>query len=181
MSSIDQSQQGNPLTYNPESCDAILDTAKMVYNEESDRFKQVEAKTNITLAFVGVLFGAFLTYLNSNPLNIKEIKYLAYVILFRISILICFSISIFYFFRSIKVGEFHRVGLNNIIDADFAGQEEGRVKLEISATYKEAIDLNSDKIELKMKHYSYGLNFVSLGFLIFLIHFVIEEISRYVK
>jgi len=178
---MDKQIKENTPIYQQGSVDAILDTAKSIYNEEVDRFKQIEAKTSITLTFMGVLFGVFLTYLGAFKPQADEIAYLIYTYLFKCFILVLLSLSITFFFRSIKTGKFEQIQLDNIVTYSFAEEEESKVKLEISATYKEAIDLNCSKIEIKTKHYNVGLKFMSWSFLLFIVHFVIEEVIRNVK
>ncbi|MDM5187853.1 hypothetical protein QUF99_11085 [Bacillus sp. DX4.1] len=163
------------------TCDVILDTAKEIYNEESARFTQAEAKTNITLAFVGVLFGAYLTYLGAfNPVT-KNVPYLIYTFLLKLTVFVCFTISIVYFLRSIKTGEYDQVGLDYIVTETFAREEERSAKLSVAGTYTDAVKLNKDKLEAKMKLYGTGLSFMIWGFVIFAVHFVIEEVIRHVK
>ncbi|PRT13202.1 hypothetical protein C6352_02315 [Bacillus thuringiensis] len=171
----------NENTFNSDTCDVILDAAKAVYDEEAERFKQAEAKTNITLAFVGVLFGAYLTYLGSFKPPIKEISYGIYTGVFKLTIFICFTISIIYFLRSIKTGEYDQVSIENIVTEDFAQREENDAKLTVAGTYNDAVALNREKLEFKMKLYSIGLNFMTCGFIMFAIHFIIEEVIRFVK
>ncbi|WP_305455503.1 hypothetical protein [Bacillus mycoides] len=163
------------------TCDVILDTAKSVYNEESDRFKQAEAKTNITLAFVGVLFGAYLTYLGAFKPPLKEVSYLIYTGLFKLIVFVCFITSIIYFLRSIKTGEYDQVGLDNIVTEEFSNRDEIDAKLAVAGTYNDAVANNKDRLEDKLKLYGVGLNLMTWGFIIFAVHFVIEEVIRYVK
>ncbi|OKL36689.1 hypothetical protein [Domibacillus mangrovi] len=164
-----------------ESCDAILDTAKTVYNEESERFKQAEAKTNIALAFAGVLFAAYLTYLGTFKPIIKEPSYLVYTSLFKVAIFVLLVIGIIYFLRSIKTGEYRQVDLNNIVSIDFGKRSEKNSKLSLAFTYDEAVTLNKEGIEGKLRFYQIGLQLITYGFLIFAIHFLIEEVIRYVQ
>lgn len=160
--------------------EVILDTAKTIYNEESERFKQVEAKTNITLAFVGVLFAAYLTYLGSYKPIIKDSSYLVYTLLFKLAVFVCFTLSISFFLRSVRTGEYDQVDLDNIVTRELAEASEQEVKLQIAATYKEAIDNNKAMLESKMKEYSLGLNLMFWGFIVFAVHFIIEEVIKYV-
>lgn len=173
--------QQNQDPYEVGTCDVVLDTAKTIYSEESERFKQAEAKTNITLAFIGVLFGAYLTYLGSFKPVMKDVPYLVYTSLFKLVVFGCFTTSIIYFLRSVRTGEYDQVNIDNIVTKDFSQKKETDSKLAIAATYADAVRLNKDKLESKMKLYSTGLNFMSWGFVIFAIHFIIEEVIRYVK
>ncbi|QWG70404.1 hypothetical protein EXW32_29110 (plasmid) [Bacillus mycoides] len=161
--------------------DVILDTAKSVYNEEAERFKQAEAKTNITLAFVGVLFGVYLTYLGAFKPPLKEVSYLIYTCLFKLIVFTCFITSIIYFLKSIKTGEYDQVGLDNIVTNDFSKRNEIDAKLAVAGTYTDAVTNNKGRLEEKLKLYGIGLNLMTWGFIIFAIHFVIEEVIRYAK
>lgn len=175
------SQEENDQTVNADSCEAILDTAKTIHAEESGRFNQCENKTNIGLAFTGVLLGAYLTYLSSYKVPLKDTAYLTYTILFKVAILILFTLAIIFFLKSIKRGEYEQIDLNNIIDLEFAGYDVSKVRLEIAATYKQVVDLNKSKLEKKLEDYDIGLKLVTWGFLLFVGHFLIEEVIRYVK
>lgn len=175
------SQQNESDIYVAETCEAILDTAKTIYTEESERFKQAEAKTNITLAFVGVLFAAYLTYVGAFKPTTKESSYLVYTLLFQLGVFALFTLSIIYFLRSIKTGAYDQVSLENIVNENLAIETEGKAKILIAATYKDAIDSNKENLESKLKLYSIGLNYMFWGFLIFAVHFVIEEVVKYVK
>lgn len=175
------SQEEHNQEYNVDSCEAILDTAKIIHAEELGRFSQCENKTNIGLAFTGVLLGAYLTYLSSYKVPLKDTAYLTYTILFKVAILILLSLAIIFFLKSIKRGEYEQIDLNNIVDSEFAGCNVGQVRLEIAATYKQVVDLNKSKLEKKLEDYDIGLKLVTWGFLLFVGHFLIEEVIRYVK
>lgn len=179
--SVDNGSNPNEPQYNADSCDAILDTAKTVYAEEQTRFIQYENKTNIVLAFGGVILVAYLTYLGSNKFLLNDIGYLIYSILFRLSVLLLFTIGIIYFLKAIKSGDYKQVDLSNIVDLSFAQDPVETVKIELAATYKLAIDENKSILEKKTRYYDIGSTLVTLGFLIFVIYFVIEEVIKYVK
>lgn len=163
-------------SYQNETVDLILDTAKVVYNEEAERFKQVESKTSITLTFIGVLIGFYLSYLSSFTPVTNNTGYLIYTYLFKIVILLLFSLSILFFIRSIGVGKFEQLDLNNIVLISFAKSEPNQSKLEIAQTYKDSIDLNRTQINKKIESYKYGLNIMLIGFLLFIFHFIVEGV-----
>ena len=167
--------------YTKTGCIYILDTAKTIYIEEGERFKQTEAKTNITLAFAGILFGAYLTYLGSAGIHQEVSGYYMYSLLFNIGIFASVIISIYYFLRSIKSAAYNQVDLTDIVNMDFAKQDERDVILQIAATYQEAINLNRDKIEDKIAFYSKGLRYLLISFFAFSIHVLIEEAIKYVQ
>ncbi|MCR8927504.1 hypothetical protein NLI92_002895 [Priestia megaterium] len=175
------SQTNNMRPYNEGSCDAILDTAKTVHAEESERFNQCENKTNIGLAFTGVILGAYITYLGAYKPPLKDASYLTYTLVFKASILVLLTVAIIYFLKSIKKGEYEQIDLNNIIDLNFARDNATKVKLEIAATYNQVIVNNRDKLDAKLRYYDTGLKFVTWGFLLFVIHFLLEEIIKYAK
>lgn len=162
------------------SSDAILDTAKTIYYEESERFKQAENKTNIAIAFVGILFGIYLTYLGTFEPVTEQLAYLIYTYSFKSVVFILLSTSVFELLNSIRTGEYHQVSLENVVDDNLSREDSSWVKLLIASTYKDAIDKNKTLIERKMKIYSKGLNLVLLGFTLFAIHFIIEEVIKIV-
>ncbi|PEG10308.1 hypothetical protein CON96_11460 [Bacillus wiedmannii] len=172
---------GEEKTYIEGSCDVVLDTAKSVYDEEIDRFKQTEAKTNITLAFVGVLFGAYLTYLGGYKPPMKEISYLVYTVIFKLTVFMCYIVSIVYFFKAINTGKYKQVGLEEIASESFAKQDAEVTKLRVAFTYRDVINLNRDTLEKKLRFYQIGLYIMACGFMVFALHFLIEEVIRHVK
>lgn len=180
QSGQNETSSSDPL-YKVDSCDAILDTAKTVYAEEQARFIQYENKTNIGLAFGGIILVAYLTYLGSSKLLLHDTGYLIYSILLRVSVLTLFTIGIIYLLRAIKSGEYKQVDLSNIVVLSFAQDPVETVKFELAATYKSAIDENKVILDIKTRFYDIGLTLISWGFSIFVIYFVIEEIIKYVK
>ena len=160
----------------PESCDSILDTAKIVHAEELARFNQCESKTNIGLAFSGIMLGSYLTYLSTFKPDLTESSYLIYSFLFKAAIFTILTIGIMYFLKSIKVGTYEQIDLDNIVDLEFATDNETKVKFEIAATYKTVVNNNKRSLELKLKYYGTGLKYLTGGFLLFTIHFFIEEV-----
>ncbi|WP_077624774.1 hypothetical protein [Sediminibacillus massiliensis] len=165
---------------NESSCETILDTAKTIYNEESERFKQAENKTNIAIAFVGILFGIYLTYLSSFEPTTEEDAYLIYTFLFKFLIFILLSLSIIQLLKAIGTGKYDQVSLEAIVEDDLSREDASWVKLQIAATYKDAIDLNKKLVERKMEIYSIGLTLVLWGFILFAIHFIVEEVIKIV-
>lgn len=162
----------------PESCEAILDMAKTVYNEEADRFKQVETKTGITLGFVGVMVGVLITYTSSLKIPKGQIAHAVYSYSLQIIIIGLLTLSAIKFINAIKVGIFNQVDINNVVDSDFAKDPPARVKLDLAATYQEAINSNSAKVDKKNTNYSTGLNFMKWAFLLLIIYIVIEGIIK---
>ncbi|PEA56058.1 hypothetical protein CON64_05355 [Bacillus pseudomycoides] len=171
----------NEDSYIDGSCDVVLDTAKSVYYEEIDRLKQMEAKTNITLAFVGVLFGAYLTYLGAFKMPMKEISYMIYTVLFKITVFVCYLVSVIYFLRAISTGKYKQVGLDEIASESFAMQDAEITKLRVAFTYRDVVSYNSVILEKKLKFYSRGLYIMAFGLMLFAVHFFIEEVIRHVK
>ncbi|HDR6299963.1 TPA: hypothetical protein QCU59_003742 [Bacillus cereus] len=171
----------NEEPYIDGSCDVVLDTAKSVYYEEIDRLKQTEAKTNITLAFVGVVFGAYLTYLSGFKLTIKETSYIVYTILFKVIIFVCYIISIIYFLKAISTDKYEQVGLGEIASEPFARQDEKITKLRVAFTYRDVVSRNMVILEEKLKFYKRGLYIMACGLMVFAIHFLIEEVIRHVR
>ncbi|WP_058830656.1 hypothetical protein [Paenibacillus polymyxa] len=160
------------------SCDAILDTAKTLYNDEIDRFKQVEAKTGITLGFVGVILGVFITYIGTSKLQMDMVPYVVYSYFFRLSIIALLTASSIKLINAIKVGSFQQIDINNIVDEDFAKERPAKVKLDIAATYQETINQNSEKIDEKNDNYNVGLNLMMYGFVLFIVYIILEEIIK---
>ncbi|QAS54746.1 hypothetical protein [Halobacillus litoralis] len=167
--------------FDKDTCESILDTAKVKYIEEQERFKLVEVKNNISLAFNGVILGIYLKYLESFQfLSSDSLQYLVYTLLIKLLILVLLTLSINKFLKSITSANFQQIGLDDIIDTEFAKQNSSISNLQIASTYKEAIDKNKNGLNMKLAHYNKGLAFLKLAFIIFVIHFVIEEVLSYV-
>ncbi|WP_145039811.1 hypothetical protein [Paenibacillus sp. Y412MC10] len=170
----------NQSPLNLDSCNVILDTAKTVYNEEYDRFKQIETKTGVTIGFVGVLFGFFLTYLNSVKITSNDVGYLIYTFGIRFIIIVLLAISALRFINAIKVGKFDQINIDNVVDTEVARKPPDELILSVAATYQEVIQKNEEKINKKTDKYNNGLKFMVYGFLLFLVYFCIEEVIKYV-
>ncbi|KKO54492.1 hypothetical protein [Paenibacillus sp. DMB20] len=132
-----EAEEQNSL--NLESCNVILDTAKTIYNEEYDRFKQIETKTGVTIGFVGVLFGFFLNYLISAKLNSNDVGYLIYAFGLRFIIIVLLTVSALKFISAIKVGEFDQINIDNVVDTNLAKEPPESLTLSVAATYQDVI------------------------------------------
>ncbi|MBO3283085.1 MULTISPECIES: hypothetical protein [Paenibacillus] len=170
-----------PSELKPDSCDAILDTVKTVYNEEIDRFKQVETKTGITLGFVGVILGVFISYVGASKIQLNVVSYVVFSYFFKLTIIGLLTVSSIKLINAIKVGSFQQVDINNIVDAEFAKDNPADVKYSIAATYQETITQNEEKIDKKNDNYSVGLNLMTYGFVLFIIYIILEEIIKNAK
>ena len=170
----------NSSTFNgdPESCEAILDTAKTIYNEEVDRFKQVETKTGITLGFVGVLIGVILTYATNFKALPGQPAHTIYSYSLLILIIALFTTSAMKFINTIKVGIFEQIDIDNIVDSNFAKESPASVRLDLAATYQDTINKNSGKIDKKIKSYNQGLTLMQWGFVAFIIYLIIEGVVK---
>lgn len=172
-----EQENNNKSRYRLDSCNAILDTAKTIYSEEADRFKQVESKAGITIGFVGVIFGFFLT--NLGPTSSKNLGYILYSNGFRLAAFFLLSLSLFKFISSIKVGVFAQVDIDKVVSYDLAEDLPEKVTLSIASTYEEVIQQNKEKIDAKINNYNKGLQYMSWGFLLFLIYSIVEGIIKY--
>ncbi|OMF73014.1 hypothetical protein [Paenibacillus glucanolyticus] len=165
---------------NLDSCNVILDTAKTVYNEEYDRFKQIETKTGVTIGFVGVLFGFIITYLTTIKLGNNDAGYLIYTFGIRFVIVTLLAISALKYLGAIKVGKFEQIDIDEVVDTRLASRPPEELTLTIAATYLKVIKENEEKINQKTDKYNDGLKLMVSGFLLFLIYFFLEEVIKYV-
>lgn len=163
---------------NKNSSKSILDTTKTIYNEESDRFKQVESKSAIAVAFNGALLAGYLSYTIAHENQASDIGYLMYTLFFKLVIFLALIVSVLYLLKSIKSEEYSQAGLDNIVTYDFARKLDSIANMEIAATYKEAIDDNRVKIEEKLKLYNLGVNYMIFSLAVFSIYFIIEEVIK---
>ncbi|SFE55186.1 hypothetical protein [Alteribacillus iranensis] len=152
-----------------DTCDAIFDYTKTIYLEEAERFKQIESKASITIGFSGVVLGIYIAYLsNFEPMGTG---YLIYTLVFELGILYLLIMALFEFLKTIKRDDYRQAGLENVITYEFGRELVSKAKLDLAATYKEAIDYNRAKLENKLKFYNTGLLHISWGLTIFLVHY----------
>jgi hypothetical protein len=148
------------------AAESIMDAAKTVYLEEQDRFKTIETKTGLLLAFAGTgltIFGGFFKPDGQDLFN---------TILFTI---IVFSLvySILMFFVSLKIDTYEQIDLNNLVQFSFAEKGDYQAMLEIAATYEDSINKNKLILEKKIKSFNKGLLFLIIALTLIGIYFVL--------
>lgn len=162
-----------------ESIDAILDTAKKVYDEEIIRFNQIESKTNIAMAFSGVLLGVIITYYTSNGIRGLDNNFLdmSFGILKLLNIFFIFR-AIYFLNQSMKSNAYSQFPLDTIINYEYFKKHEDVLKIELAATYNRAIKDNQALLIKKVKQYDDGNRSTSLGFSVFIVIFILEMIVK---
>ena len=164
--------------YVVESIDAILDIAKNVYNEELERFNQIENKTNIGMAFAGVLLGVVITFYSAGNMDDIETPQIIYTWVFRLISLILVCIGISFFHLSMKTGQYNQFPINTFIDNKYLKEEEYFVKVELAASYNRVVQDNQNLLVRKIRKYDLGSLFVLLGFLAFILNFILEVVIK---
>lgn len=162
------------------SVDTILESAKKVYEEELARFNQIENKTNIGMAFSGVLLGVIITFYSSN--GIKELDNNFYNVSFGIIKLLnlVFVFRAIYFFnQSMKSNTYNQFPINTIIDYKYFKKQEDVLKIELASTYNRVIKENQELLKNKIKQYDDGNRSTFLGFIFFIIIFVLEMTIKF--
>jgi hypothetical protein len=177
---ISISTEQHPDVYEFDSCVVIYETAKAVYEEEIDRFKNIETKTNIALAFAGIFLGIFITFTSTNTTGSPNAGYLIYSTLFKALVFGFFITSAVYFYRSLRSESYEQLDLENIVDKETSTGSGTSAYLSIASTYRNAVAANKAKINNKTRLYDKGLGYISISFLVFILHFIIEVVIGYV-
>lgn len=174
-----KNQPDHESYYNEISVDAVLDTAKLVYDEELARFNQIESKTNISMAFVGILLGILISSFNSESFKLSELYFsVCFFFVLKSINLIIICRAFFYFYKSIKTSKYNQFPLKSFVTDEYLKAEPEFTKVEIVATYKRVINENHFLIKNKIKYYDYG-NKCSLFGLILFVFILISE--KFVK
>jgi len=164
--------------FKDQSVDSILAAAQIVYNEEIGRFNQIENKTNISMAFSGVLLGVLFTVYNLNIFNnnnFPSIIYMFYIIKILNLFLMCKAFH--YFSRSIKSSDFNQFPLNHFFkDYSYFERDPNYVKIEIASSLNLTIQENISQIAKKIKYYDDGNTLIFVSLIIFIIIWSLEKI-----
>jgi len=161
--------------YNEPSIDAVLDAAKLVYDEELVRFNQIESKTNISMAFAGILLGILINNFNSEIFNITEFYFSVWFFFTLKSInLLIISKAFFYFYKSIKTSEYNQFPLKSFVEDKYLKEEPEFTKVEIVATYKRVINENYFLVKNKTKCYDAGNKYSFFGLFLFILIMISE-------
>lgn len=167
------------LLLNEKSCNTILDTAKLVYNEEIDRYKISETKAQILLAFTGVVLSFFINTLVKSEIDIRNIKFLI-VTIFNLMILGLLGYAIKSLIYSITMGDFAQVDVEDLTTKKFASTDECIVMMQIATTYKNVIKENRILLEKKMNHLKDALWYLKNALFVIVILVIIKEVLKIV-
>lgn len=165
--------------FNEPSIDAVLDAAKLVYDEELVRFNQIENKTNISMAFAGILLGILINNFNSEIFNITEFYFSVcfFFTLKSINLLIICK-AFFYFYKSIKTSEYNQFPLKSFVADKYLKEEPEFTKVEIVATYKRVINENYFLVKNKTKYYDAGNKYSFFGLFLFILILISEKFVK---
>lgn len=165
--------------YNEISVDAVLDTAKLIYDEELVRFNQIENKTNISMAFIGILLGILISSFNSELLKINDFYFsVCFFFMLKSINLIIICRAFFYFYKSIKTSEYNQFPLKSFVTEKYLQAEPEFTKVEIVATYKRVINENFFLIKNKIKYYDLGNRYSFLGLVLFIFILISEKFVK---
>lgn len=161
------------------SSEVMLETVKIVYVEEFERFKQIEFKAQIASAINGVLIGAFIAYIREQSVIESQGHMFnsIYIYSFKILILLSLITSILLFLQSIKSETYHQVSMKNMVS--FAEQNANEVMRHVAATYEEANEINKEKMEKKIKHFDRGMVLLQFSIVMFTIFIIVEELNKH--
>lgn len=169
----------NDSEYVIESVDAILETAKKVYDEEIMRFNQIESKTNIAMAFSGVLLGVIITFYSSTGIGKLENIYLNVGFgIFKLLNIYFILRAIYFLNQSMKSNTYSQFPLDTVIDFKYFKEREDVLKIELAATYNRVIKENQELLIKKVIQYDDGNRSTSYGFFVFIFIFILEMIVK---
>jgi hypothetical protein len=160
---------------NSKACNAILDTAKVIYNEEIDRFKISETKTQILLAFTGIVFSFYINTLLKLEIEKEILRYLINAV-FNLCIFLLLGYAIKSLIAAISMAKFEQVDIGDLVNKDFASSEECEVMMNIAATYRNAIRKNKDTVEQKMKYLTDALWYLKRAIILIIIYVFLKEV-----
>lgn len=158
-----------------QACNAILDTAKVIYNEEIDRFKISETKTQILLAFTGIIFSFYINFLLKTEIDNNILKYLINGF-FNLCIFLLLGFAIKYLINAITMVEFEQVDIGDMVNREFASNDEKEVLMNIAATYRNAITKNIDTVERKMNHIKESLWYLKWAIAFIVLYIFLREV-----
>lgn len=158
-----------------ESCKAILDTAKVVYSEELDRYKISETKTQILLAFTGIVFSFYINFL----LKIESEKSLLSILIywvFNLMIFLLLGFAVKCLIQAITMVKFEQVNVEELTRRSLASKEERFVIMQIAATYRNVIRENKALIEAKMDSIKDAIWYLKWAVSLIIIYIFIREV-----
>lgn len=158
-----------------QACSAILDTAKVIYNEELDRFKISETKTQILLAFTGIIFSFYINFLLKIEIDDNIIKYLINGV-FNLWIFLLLGSAIKKLINAITMVEFEQVDVSDIINREFASNDEKDVLMNLAATYRNVIFKNKDTVEQKMNYIKDALWYLKWAIIFIVLYIFLKEV-----
>lgn len=178
---MSNSEEGTDLaTFNEESCGTILQVAKELYQDELDRYKQIENKTAITLTFIGIVIVFLINDILSSEITIINVKVTSLLFGFELLILTGFFVSIIYLLISIAVSDFQQVKIDEIVNIKDATSDPAQVKINIAATYQNIVNHNMQVINTKAERYGTGIVWTKYSFIVFSISLLIKGVILYV-
>lgn len=171
----------NEKKFNLESCETILTVAREIYQDELDRSKQLESKTAITLAFLGVVITYHLgTFLNNKNVYFSNVKLNTMLFCLDLIITMGFIASIIFLLHAIALSSFKQVRIRDIVNVEDAISDPAQVKINIAATYKIVVEENKTAINSKSQKYAKGLLLTEISFILFIINLLIKGVVNFV-
>ena len=179
---MESSKEISEENFNEESCGAILSVAKDLYQDELDRSKQLEKKTAITLAFVGIILSLHLSViLNEDYMVFLNTKINTMFYCVEILILFGFVVSTFCLLRTVTLSDFKQLQIDNIVNMKDATSDAAQVKINIAATYQTLINHNINVINMKTERYDLGIKFLIITLSLFFLISLIKGVVNYVQ
>lgn len=167
--------------FNTESCETILSVVKDLYQDDIDRYKQIENKTMISLAFLGIILTIqSSSFSGGNFSYFENIKLNTILFCFDVFIIVALFISTWFMLASIKLSNFSVIRVADIVNVEDASSDPAQVKINIAATYQNVIEHNRLTINSKTEKYGLGLLFLKIGFVLFFISLMIKGVVSYV-
>lgn len=168
---------------NEKSSELILQTAKDIYLEEMERFKNTEVKSGILLTAVGVLLTFYLTYMKDIKIDwiIKHSGFFCFFLIVSVIILTLFIKTICFLLLSLKGFKYEQICVNSIVDEKFAMNDSSDVAFDIAATYQNIININRERLEKKTECFNEGLYFLSYTIIFIVLYVLIEGVMKLVN
>lgn len=160
------------------SGEKLLSVLQKEYEYEADRFRSLESRTGIFMAFVGAILVFFASTIRIQYFNMEVetvLQALPYVLLILFSILTLLSlfISLAYFIKVISIQTYKRLSLDGFTESNTA-YDVGIVSTSLMIEYKKIIEHNNEANNRKVKYYKTGVYYILVSLVFIAISYILS-------
>ncbi len=160
------------------SGEILLSVLQKEYEYEADRFRSLESRTGIFMAFVGAVLVFFANTIRIQHFNMKVetvLQALPYVLLILFSILTLLSlfISLLYFIKVISIQTYKRLSLDGFTESN-ATYDAEIVSTALMTEYKKIVEHNNEANNKKVKCYKIGVYYILVSLVFMAISYILS-------